>query len=107
MRVALLLSVLVVAACGDSHHIEAFWNVAHFDPAIDDTIACPSGWDTVRVVASDPQHPESLDIESFPCTDGQAITGYLPADYYNVHLEVWDGTKVLMSSPPVYMDVLG
>jgi hypothetical protein len=99
--------VLGLAACGDSHHIEAYWSIAKYAPPVDEVIPCPAGWDTVRVVAADPTHPESIDIESFPCTDGQAVTNYLPADYYNVHFEIWDGTKVLAQSPPVYMDVLG
>lgn len=104
MRLAWSILVLL-AACGDSHHIEAYWNVAH-DDAAGTTIPCPSGWNTVRVIAADP-NGGALEIASFPCSDGQGVTGYLPADYYNVHLEVWDGTKALAQSPPVYMDVLG
>src|SRR5262249_253923 len=56
---------------------------------------------------ADSTHREPLHIESFPCADGQGLTDYLPADYYDVHVEIWDGAKVLAQSPTEHMDVLG
>ncbi|HEY0250594.1 MAG TPA: hypothetical protein VGC41_03665 [Kofleriaceae bacterium] len=102
MRLAL---VLLVSACAtyDEHHIESAWTIDRLGDGAD--LGCPAGWTTVRLVAVDPQTPGTRVVDTFPCDAGEGTSSLLPADSYLAWLEVWDGAKVLATTPPTTTDV--
>lgn len=114
MRTAVLLA-LGVSACAvhDEHHIEASWTIDRYGDgtAVTETgdtgtsVACPTGWSTVRLVAVDPSAPETRTVDTFSCSAQGGTSSYLPADSYTAWLEVVDGEKLLASSPPTTTEV--
>jgi hypothetical protein len=113
MRLALI--VLLISACDvhDEHHIEASWSIDRYGDGVATTadgtpgasVACPSGWTTVRLVAVDPSAPQTRSVDTFSCDAQQGTSSYLAADSYVAWLEVADGNKVLASSPPTTTEV--
>jgi cysteine-rich repeat protein len=73
--------------------------------------ACPTGFDTARVIA----HPSSLPdtdnsqdkIDLFNCAAGQGVSAEVPRRSYNVYVEIVNnnGTAVYAQSVPVAVDL--
>ena len=105
MRLALI--VLLISACDlhDEHHIEATWSIDRYGDGVATTVACPTGWTTVRLVAVDPSSPTTRTVDTFSCDAQQGTSSFLAADSYLAWLEVVDGNKVLATSPPTTTEV--
>jgi hypothetical protein len=105
MRLAFLALALAACATHDEHHLETYWSIDRYDVFNPESIACPQGWTTARVVNVDPTTGQRF-VDEFPCEDGAGVTSYLPGDTYLSSIEIVaaDG-KLLASSPPQLEEV--